>query len=178
MARSKPPRKAYRPGYVDLMAHDTAAALATKLNGQQRHALGTPVTAALDGLRMGTGGWPAWCNLADGMNVAEQLAHRGICSDRLPEILAAQAALHELHTRQATRASWTLRAAELAALHTGVDFHLIQLQHCTQGEMRDAITAVQRRVAQALAGNAPKDARVCVGVLGKTSTAGDRTTAP
>ena len=170
MGATRKPRKAYRPGHVDLLAHDTAAALATKLNGEQRQALGQPASTALDGLRTATGGWPAWCNLADALNVAEQLAEMGICSDRKTEIAAGQAALHELHTRQAERNTWTLRAAELAALQTAVEFHRIQLDHCSQGEMRAAIETVKRRVQQALAGNAPRDARVCVAVLGKDQT--------
>ena len=112
MGATRKPRRRYVQRPVDLLAHDTAMALATVLRPSQRRELEVPAQAALDGLRTGSGGWPAWCALADALNVAEQLAQRGIASDRMPEILAAQAVLSELHARQAQRGSWTLRAAE------------------------------------------------------------------
>jgi hypothetical protein len=75
------------------------------------------------------------------------------------------AALHAVHTRNQQRGTMALRAEELAALRLGRFFHFVQLDHCTQGEMQAAIEAVRRRVQQALAGNAPRDARICVGGL-------------
>jgi hypothetical protein len=166
MGRSTKPRKAYRPRPVDADPTQLAIARAALIPPAQRTLLLRPLQHALDGLRTGTGGWAAWCGMADAMNVAEQLALRGIASDRMPEIQAAQAALQAVHTRQATRNTWTLRADELRALDEGAFFHRVQIKHCTQGEMADAIQAVQRRVSQALAGNAPRDARVCLGALG------------
>ena len=169
MPASSKPRKAYRPRPVDIDPTQLAIARAALVPAPQRAMLLTPVRRALDGLRMATGGWQAWCGMADAMNVAERLALAGIASDRMPEIQAAQAALQTLHARHATTGSWTLRAEELRALDEGAFFHKVQLEHCTQGELHDAILAVQRRVAQALAGNAPRDARVCVGQLGGTA---------
>lgn len=166
MPRSHKPRKAYRPGRVDTDPAGLAMARAALLPAEPRRTLYAPVQRALDGLRTAKGGWAAWCGLADAMNVAEQLALRGIASNLLGEIEAAQAALQALHARHTESGSWTLRAAELKALDDGVFVHRVQLEHCTQGELHDAIQAVQRRVAQALAGNAPRDARMCVGELG------------
>ena len=166
MPASSKPRKAYRPRPVDIDPTQLAIARAALVPQAQRAQLVAPVRRALDGLRTATGGWQAWCGMADAMNVAERLALAGIASDRMPEIQAAQAALQALHARHAATGSWTLRAAELKALDDGAFFHKVQLEHCTQGELHDAIQAVQRRVAQALAGNAPRDARVCVGQLG------------
>lgn len=165
MGRTAKPRKAYRPRPVDASPHELAMARATALQPQQRQALGQPLQQALEGLRTGQGGWDAWRTMADALNVAEQLARAGIASDRLPEILEAQAALHALHQRHAERGTWTLRASELAALTFGAELHAIQLRYASQGEMADAIRAVQRRVQQALQGNAPKGAMVC-GALG------------
>jgi hypothetical protein len=166
MPASSKPRKAYRPRPVDVDPTQLAIARAALVPAPQRALLVRPVQQALDGLRTATGGWPAWRGMADAMNVAERLALAGIASDRMPEIQAAQAALQTLHARHATTGSWTLRSEELRALDDGAFFHRVQLEHCTQGELHDAIQAVQRRVAQALAGNAPRDARVCVGQLG------------
>jgi hypothetical protein len=166
MGRTAKPRKRYVPKRVDIDATGTAMALATKLAPHQQAELVRPMRAAFERARAGTGGWQAWAGLADAMNVAEQLADAGICSDRMPEILAAQSALSELYARHQQRNSWTLRAAELAALDEGVLMHTIQLEHCTQGELRSAIFAVQRRMSQALAGNASPRALVCAGQLG------------
>lgn len=166
MPRSHKPRKRYIPKRVDIDPVQMTIATASLLLPSQRHDLGDPMKRALEALRTGTGGWRAWSEMADAMNVAEQLALRGICSDRMPEIQAAQTALHDLYHRHAQRDSWTLRGTELQALDTGVFFAQLQLEYATQGEFRDSILAVQRRVSAALAGNAPRDALVCVGALG------------
>ena len=160
------PRKRYRPRVVDMDPVETVIARAGKLQGAQRSMLHGPLAQAFDGLRDGTGGWPAWCTLADGMNVAEKLAQAGIASDRVPEIREAQAALAAVHHRHQQGGSWTLRASEMAALDFGLLLHQVQLDHCSQGEMAAAISTVMRCVQQALAGNAPRDAMVCVGQLG------------
>lgn len=179
MGATRKPRKRYVPKRVETDPVEAAIAQAGLLSPGQRQELGGPVQRAFERARQGTGGWPAWCELADGLNVAEQLALRGICSDRMPEIMAGQRALQSLHHRHEERNTWTLRAEEITALQTGVDFHLIQLAHCTQGELRDAIFAVQRRVSQALAGNASPSALVCVGAIGKKrgAAAGSKETA-
>lgn len=166
MGSTRKPRKAYRPHRVDLDPMDLATARAGLLMPSQKATLAGPVRAALDHLRRCSQPWQAWCNLADAMNVAEQLALRNIASDRLPEFHAAQQVLHDVYHRHAARGTWAMRAQELAALDFAVALHVIQLDHCTQGELADSIQAVQRRVAQALKGNAPKDARVCVGQIG------------
>lgn len=169
MGATKKPRKAYRPRRVDVDPVDFTLARTALLNQHQRATLAMPVANALAHLRTCQQPWAAWCSLADAMNVAEQLAHRGIASDRLPEFHAAQQALHDVYHRQQQRNTWALRAAELQALDAAVQLHGIQLRFCSQGELADSIQAVQRNVAQALAGNAPKDARVCVGQLGNAA---------
>lgn len=174
MGRNAKPRKAYRRKRASIDPVDTveyAIALACKLAPFQRARFRKPLRAALTKLRTGRDTTIAWRELADCMNVAEQLAHRGIVSDRLQVFLDAQAALHAVHTRNQQRGSMTLRADELAALRLGRFFHFVQLDYCTQGEMQAAIEAVRRRVQQALAGNAPPNARICVGGLrGKVNT--------
>lgn len=176
MATNRKPRKPHRPRRVDLDPMDMTSARVARLTPQQKATLISPAQAALDNLRRCVDPWPAWCNLADALNVAEQLGLRAIASDRLPEIRAAQAVMHDIYHRQATRGTWAMRAPELAALDFAVALHAIQLDHCSQGELADSILAVQRRVAQALAGNAPKDARVCVGQIGNHNVRGKRDT--
>jgi len=178
MGRNAKPRKGYRPRRVDLDPMDLASSRAALLQPHQKAALVGPVKAALDHLRRCTDPWTAWCSLADAFNVAEQLALRNIASDRLPEFQAAQQAMHDVYHRQADRGTWAMRATELAALDFAVRLHVIQLDHCTQGELEDSIRAVQRRVAQALAGNAPKSARVCVGQIGNRNPETHQPNAP
>lgn len=171
MPRSAKPRKAYRAKPVHMGQVDAVIAYAAKAPKGERLKLQIPMEDAWAAMRLGGRDAAPWCNLAYAMNVAEQLALRGIASDRLPELQAAQAALHAVHTRQADTGSWTLRGSEIAALEMGVDLHRIQLHHCTQGELRDAIQAVQRRVSQALAGNASPKALICVSPLGRSADA-------
>ena len=170
MSRNRKPRKRYTPRRVDIDPVQTAIALASTLQPFQRAMLRNPLRAALKALRTGTRDHTAWNTMADAMNVAERLAERGIVSDRMAEIEAAQAALYAVHTRHAVSGSWTLRGPELQALRVGRFFHMVQLAYCTQGELRDAILTVQRNVAQALAGNASPRAKVCVGMLNNTTT--------
>lgn len=167
MPTPKKPRKAYRARPVFADPVECVIAHAGRLPTEQRNALVRPVEQAFEAMRRGTGGWPAWCGMADAMNVAEALAHGGIASDRMPEIQAAQAALHAVHSRVNAGGSWTLRAAEIGALEFGVDLHRIQATLCSQGEMAAAITSVQRKASQALKGNAGKGVTVCVGALGR-----------
>ena len=178
MGRTAKPRKAYRPRPVDLDPMDLATSRAALLQPHQQATLSGPARSALDNLRRCVDPWPAWCTLADALNVAEQLGLRAIASDRLPEIRAAQAVLHDIYHRQASRGTWAMRAPELAALDFAVTLHAIQLAHCSQGELADSILAVQRRVAQALAGNAPKDARVCLGQIGSRNPGPNSASAP
>jgi hypothetical protein len=178
MPRSHRPRKRYVPARVDIDPVETAIALASRLQPFQRASLRRPLRVALERLRTGAGDWPAWCAMADGMNVAEQLALRGIVSDRMAEISAAQAALHALYLRHGERGGWTLRGTELAALRLGRFFHFAQLSYCSQGELRDAIQAVQRKVGAALAGNASPKALVCVGRLGESDSSPTTTAQP
>jgi len=165
MPGTRKPRKAYKPRPVQADAWGLAIDLATKLSRAQQRAYNVPAQAALASLRTATGGWAAWCAMADVVNVAQQLALRNIASDKLTEFAAAQAALQALHARVNATQRWALYAAELAALDLAVLLHAIQLQHCTQGELRDAIQAVQRICSQALQGNAGPRHTVSVGAI-------------
>jgi len=166
MPKPRKPRKAYRPRRISLDPVEEAVAGAGKMPAHQRVAFVRLLQQAVDGLRDGSGGAAAWCQLADGLNVAEQLALAGICSDRLGEVLAAQEALSALHERQLHQHTYTLRASELAALREGVLFAQIQLEFVSQTEFIAARDKVVRKVQAALAGNASPKTIVCLGPLG------------
>ena len=175
MGRTAKPRRAYRPRPVTADTVETAIARAGLLPESSRQALRAPIIAALDGLRTGTGQWPAWCSMADALNVAEQLAADGIASNHAGTIAAAQSVLADLHARLAKGAPWTLRAAELKTLQDAAEIAEIQLEYASQGEVADAIESVKRRVAGALAGSVGADTTVCIGGLGRDRTTVDTT---
>jgi hypothetical protein len=140
--------------------------LAGKLPLEDQALLKRIVRQAFDGLRTGTEPGPAWRQLADALNIGEQLAALGICSDDASRerIAAGQRALASVHGRHAQICSWTLRSAELLALDEAVWIHAIQLEHCSKGEFERAHTRAKNRLQQARAGNAPHGAIICSAV--------------
>ena len=167
MGRSHKPRKRYIPKRVDLDPMGLAHSMASLLSLPQRRQFSEPMRSAFARLRAGQGDAGCWCNMADALNVAERLAALAIANDHADELKAGQQALADLYQRHTTRGGWVMRGTEIAALEQAMDVHGAQLQLCTQGEMAEAITTVQRTMAQALAGNASPGALVCVGMLGK-----------
>lgn len=167
MARTHKPRKRYIPKRADLDPMGLAHALACLLTLPQRRELTEPMRRSFTRLRAGQGDAGCWCNLADALNVAKRLAELAIANDHAAELQTAQRALADLYARHAQRGGWVMRGTEIAALEQAMDVHSAQLQVCTQGELAEAITTVQRTMAQALAGNASPGALVCVGMLGK-----------
>lgn len=155
MSRNRPPRKAYRPGRIDSNPVDLALSRAAKLDGQQVPSLLQRLADDVQRFRLGQGSAPVWAALADALNVAEALAALGIASDHEDTFAKGQAALAAVHGRAwgATR-SWTLRGPELQAIDDAIFVHGVQLQHCSQGELLEAVQRVERRTRQALAGNA------------------------
>lgn len=126
----------------------------------------TSMTAAFDRMRAGQRPDASWCELVDALNVAEALAQAGIAADRMPEIMAGQQALLTLLDRHAATGSWTMRGAEITALDEALLMAKAQVHYMTYGELSDAIEAVKRRAAQALAGNHGHRVNV-VGMLGQ-----------
>lgn len=167
MPRSHRPRKPYRPQPLRTDAHLHAIDRIATLLPDQRQALRGPLLAAFEAFRTGHGSARHWCDLADGMNVGEVLAELRIGSNLAPQFQAAQAALAAVHARYQTRRSWTLRAPEISALDDATWAAGVQLEHCTQGELHDAIATVKRRTAGVLAGNVAAGTTVCVGLLGR-----------
>ena len=166
-ARAKTPRKAYRPGRIDADPVGLAMAMAALLTDEQRAPIEQAVVEAFAAFRAGRGTARLWASLADSMNVAEALAQRRIASDHVDTFARAQEALAAVCARHAAGGSWTLYPAEITALDDAVFVACVQLRHCSQGELADAIHAVQRRIAAALRGDGPRGAHVCnPGLLG------------
>lgn len=112
-----------------------------------------------------------WATLADALNMAESLSDIGICSDEpsAEKINAGQLALAEVAQQFARIRSWTLRAAQLDALRTGLEIHEIQLDYCSFSEYERAYHTTRNRISQARAGNAGPGVVVVGGVIGATS---------
>ena len=156
MGTNKKPRKAYRPRPVDPGATIVAMCSAAKLpQDKVRKALAGIEGALLD-LQRGIEPEFKLRVLSDMLNVAEQLARLGICSDEesCQVIGEGQLTVARLCEQHAATGSWTMRAADIAALREAMIRHCIQLQHCSHREYESSLDAVERIVSQALAGNA------------------------
>lgn len=161
-------RRRYRPHPIDTDPVGLAISRATKLSAEQRAPLEQAATHAFAEFRAGRGTAALWADLADCLNVAEALAEVNLASDHKGTFVAAQAALAAVCSRHERTKSWTLYPAEITALDDACFVHLVQLDHCSQGEMAEAIARVRRRIAGALAGSPPKGAVVCnPGFLGR-----------
>ena len=169
MPHNHKPRKRYIPKRIDANAHGLALDRISVLDAEQRLKLNVAVIDAFAAFRAGRGNRGHWLQLADGLNVAEAIAQRGTFRGDQPHAYqAGQATLAEANIRYEHTGSWTLRGPEITALDTALHCHELQLDHISQGELHDAIQAVKRRVAGALAGSPPAGARVCsVGLLGR-----------
>lgn len=167
MPRSHKPRKRYVPKAIRPDAHLHAIDRVATLLDTQRQDLATPMQAAFDDFRTGHGTARAWCTLADALNVGEVLTELQIGTNLRGHFAQAQAALAAVHGRQSAGGTWTLRGPEIATLDDAVWAAKVQLDHCSQGELADAINTVKRRARGALSGGLSADTTVCVGLLGR-----------
>ena len=167
MPTSHKPRKRYTPQAVRLDAHLHAIDRVATLLDTQRQDLATPMQEAFDAFRTGHGTAAAWCTLADALNVGEVLTELSIGSNLRGHFAQAQAALAAVHARKTGGGTWTLRGLEIAMLDDAVWAAKVQLDHCSQGELTDAVNTVKRRARGALTGGLSADTTVCVGLLGR-----------
>lgn len=162
-AKAAPLRRP-RPVYVN--------AIEIALNGARRlsssDALRSLAIAqhALDQLLLGAAGTDHWRSLADTANMAETLCAMGLCSGaKAEEVIAdAQQALAYAQQERAERKTWALRGQDREELRERLGWlialHREQLARCSYREFEQAFVRTQRRMAQALAGNAPRGAIV------------------
>ncbi len=170
MGRPRAPRKAYRPRPVDSNPVELAIANAATVPAHAKASLLDRMREAFAAFRSGRGTAAYWADLADAMNVAEALAELGIANDHEQTLQAAQRALAAVCQRQERTRSWTLYPGEITALDDATWLHEVQLEHCSQRELRTAIETVQRRVRGALAGSARAGALICnPGHLGRSA---------
>jgi hypothetical protein len=149
-------RSAYRPKPMLYNAIERALWRSFVLEPADRANLKATARDARAALLRGEDARVSWRLLADAINVATALAEAGICSDAESVALfdGGHEALGAVADRQLAGGSWTLRAAEIAALDAAIERHAIQLDHCSRGEWEAAREKVRRRTEQALHGNA------------------------
>ena len=141
MAKAKR-NKAYRPRPVNPQAMDWAISGAHTLPMQKQVELIGYVDVALDRLRQGRASRVDWNTLANGMNIAEALAHFQIGTNLVDRINEAQDKLHGVGMRMLSTGKSTCYAHELTAIAEGRDIYKIQLGLCSQAEIMRAVQRV------------------------------------
>lgn len=173
VSKSAKPRKKYRPyGVVSNPVMNAMVLAACLPKEEQANLIGT-MKRGIDALRTGV---PvkghdmadAWRDLADAVNVGEQLMKNGLANDHAETFSAAQRALAAIADRANAGKGWTLYAQELEALKVMTYVHKVQITCMSGGEFRLAVRQVQRRTQEALRGNGPVNGVITVaGRLGK-----------
>lgn len=139
----KPRSKKYVPKDVSANAMNWAIAGRCLMPEFKQIALMEPVLESMMLLRKGAAGRDDWNSIANAMNIAEALAHHQIGPNLLPQILAAQSALHAVAMRMLNTGKSTCYAQELADITEGIDLYRIQLTLCTQAEMSKSVRRVE-----------------------------------
>nr|DAH83259.1 MAG TPA: hypothetical protein [Caudoviricetes sp.] len=141
MAKTKR-NKAYKPRPVNPQAMNWALSGAHTLPMHKQVELIGYVDVALDRLRQGRAARDDWNTLANGMNIAEALAHFQIGTNLTDRINDAQDELHGIGIRMLSTGKSTCYAHELAAIAEGRDMYKIQLGLCSQAEIMRAVQRV------------------------------------
>lgn len=158
MASNKKPRKKHKQR--DLLNPIAAASrMAGKLTDAERLMLINPVWECFAKLRQGKPAFEDFKHLVDCMNVAMALTMPGmnLLPDHRDKFSAAQDALQALGTRWGNGGSWTCYAAELEAIRTGIEYHDIQLQFASAGEVTRATQVVDNQIKGAVSGSPGKN---------------------
>lgn len=150
------PRKKYRPKPVYANALQRAMEAVHVLPKHDTIAIKAIVRQVFADFTTGQDCADNWKQMADALNIAEQLSDLGICSDATSRatIDAGHAVLGAVAERHAERGSWTLRADEFKALSEALWMHRTQLDYCSLREYERATQQVANKTRQALAGNA------------------------
>lgn len=143
MARTKKPRKAYKPRPVNPDALRWAIAGAHTVPKHQQDQLLSHVDVGLDKLRRAEAGRDEWNSLANALNIAEALVDLEIGTNLLPVIKAGQEALYAVGMRMCGGARSTCKEQEIAAICEAIDMYRIQLRLCSQAELSKAVRRIQ-----------------------------------
>ena len=100
---------------------------------------------AMNTLRLGSATRAEIDIIINALNIAEALAQRGVGSDWMPELRAAQDALYTLSRRGLT-SRFIVRGDELTALNLAMEIHDAQLETVTVRQLETAMNFVNETV--------------------------------
>ena len=160
MARSKPPRKAYRPAGVNVHAHLMAMQGAAKLTLDDRIAWQSNLADALAAVRTGQALQPQWATLFDAINVVEELVRMRLARDEHDVVGRAQAAVCAVLDRLQATGVRAARADELRALGDLVSAFADLMAGITHAQRFEADHRVVTRVRRVLADKPEPGVRV------------------
>jgi hypothetical protein len=100
---------------------------------------------AMNTLRLGSATRAEIDIIINALNIAEALAQRGVGSDWMPELRAAQDALYTLARRGLT-SRFIVRGDELTALNLAMEIHDAQLETVTVRQLEAAMNFVNETV--------------------------------
>lgn len=132
---------------------------AAKLTPAEVKLMVDPIKEDIQALRTGKFNNTMFKHLADSFNVAQALTEPGIglLPDHIDKFTAVHHALDALAKRKTSHGSWVAKTDELRTIETGIEFHEIQLEYASAGELSNAALIVHRRIQGALQGNQRAD---------------------
>jgi hypothetical protein len=159
MAKPKKPRNKRHVPRPLINPLKMAMTLAGKLTDAEREELIKPVKQCFDLLRQGKWNNAQFKHIADVFNIAQALASPGfnLLNDHIDKFDTAQEVLKAIAERRGQGKGWTCYAHELAAIATGIEFHEIQLEYASAGELARATRHVDNVLKGARSGSPGKD---------------------
>ncbi|HEV2612524.1 MAG TPA: hypothetical protein VGU61_19840 [Noviherbaspirillum sp.] len=158
MASNKKPRKKYvkKRDLIDPIR--SAIMRATKLRPFEKAMLLDPIWESFEKLKKGE-----WKNedfkfMADCLNVAQALTLPGIglLPDHMDKFDAAHHALQQLSARRNATGKWLAKGDELRTIEVGIEFHAIQIDFVSAGELAKATQRVDDILKGAVSGSPGK----------------------
>lgn len=125
---------------------------ATTLTPAELAQITTPLRAAHQRLRGGSGSCDDWCVLAGSLGVAQNIERQGVVRGLAGHLQAADTAMAAIEARATAHApqpAWAAPALhfhEIEALDVFVDVHLFQLRQLSYAEFRRAYLATEGQV--------------------------------
>jgi hypothetical protein len=141
-------RSKYRPYRVDPTAGMQAIAMQKNMAGDQLLDLGLAIHNSIERMRLGMGVELDFHTIAALVNVSLVLCERGVGTEGMGCVQAAQDALVEILERQRRTGKWGFSGPEMQAINDCAHLHEQQIAIVSRRECRDAMLEVRRRAAR------------------------------
>ncbi|AZG14954.1 hypothetical protein [Cupriavidus pauculus] len=147
MARSKRPRKQYRPKHINPGAIVDAFAARLPMAVDKQQDVSLVAHQSLTALTQGKGSdFDVGC-LAVAMNLSMLLSEIGVGREYLSIAIAGQEAVMRCKARAERTGKWGLDGPGIAAIEQAIDLHDQQLEIATQAQMSAVLREMNRRKA-------------------------------